>query len=285
MSRTSGSGRTSPREGWARRRLEAGGCATERHQRRSAFDRARRTRVPGSGIVALPSSQPVVLAPGANPRSSLDIGRRLALRSMAVQTGDVVADAQSAEPVQCLGRGSSGPVGGGLGSRAGASRPCSQSGTDRGHRCRSRHRRAEHPSCQETGLLPNSGRAGFSPGTSGGRAAVPGTQRRLTHICRTAWTSIAGGRDPSRSDGAPTAPTRRVGHSPVDASASKISSKESDDSGRIGQNWTDTQAAQSAYHDTMIDHDDLVGDPSIFLDEHGSPTTRSSCTPRTTGRT
>jgi hypothetical protein len=32
--------------------------------------------------------------------SSLDIGRRLALRSLAVQARDVVADAQSAEPVQ-----------------------------------------------------------------------------------------------------------------------------------------------------------------------------------------
>ena len=67
---------------------------------------------------------------------------------------------------------------------AGATRLCSQSGTDCGHCCRSRHRRAEHRSCEETRLLPTSGRAGFSPGTSGGRVTAPGMQRRLTHICR-----------------------------------------------------------------------------------------------------
>ena len=61
-----------------------------------------------------------------------------------------------------------------VGSRAGATRLCSQPATDRGHCCRSRHRRAEHPSCEETGLLPTSGRAGFSPGTRGGRVTVPG---------------------------------------------------------------------------------------------------------------
>src|SRR5215212_11209014 len=41
----------------------------------------------------------VVLA-RERPRSSLDIGRRLALRSLAVQARNVVTDAQSAEPVQ-----------------------------------------------------------------------------------------------------------------------------------------------------------------------------------------
>ena len=34
------------------------------------------------------------------PRSSLDIGKRSALRSLEVRARDVVADAQSAEPVQ-----------------------------------------------------------------------------------------------------------------------------------------------------------------------------------------
>ena len=43
----------------------------------------------------------VALAPRERiPGSSLDIGRKLTLRSLAVQARDVVADAQSAEPVQ-----------------------------------------------------------------------------------------------------------------------------------------------------------------------------------------
>jgi hypothetical protein len=65
------------------------------------------TRVAESAM-ALPSEQSVrgaalpacVLAPRANPRAFLEIGSRLALRSLAVEAEDVVADAQSAEPVQ-----------------------------------------------------------------------------------------------------------------------------------------------------------------------------------------
>jgi hypothetical protein len=33
------------------------------------------------------------------------------------------------------------------------------------------------------GYLPTSGRVGSSAGTGGGRATLPGTQRRLIHIC------------------------------------------------------------------------------------------------------
>jgi hypothetical protein len=113
------------------------------------------------------------------PRWSRGVGPTV----VAVRAKGVVPDAQSAEPVQCLGRGSSGLVGRGLGSRAGAPRLRSRSGTDRGHRCRSRHRRAEHPSCEKTGLLPTSGGAGFSPGRTGGRVTVPRVQRRLTRRC------------------------------------------------------------------------------------------------------
>ena len=59
---------------------------------------ARRTR-----LVRDPTPRKGHLRRDAAPtvaRSSLDIGRRLALRSLAVQARDVVADAQSAEPVQ-----------------------------------------------------------------------------------------------------------------------------------------------------------------------------------------
>ena len=41
---------------------------------------------------------------------------------------------------------------------------------------------------------------------------------------------------------------------------------------------------QSEYHDTMLDHDDLVGDLLNLLDEIGIAETPSSCTPRTTVR-
>ena len=55
---------------------------------------------PGRAIWRGAVLRAVILAPRANPRSYLDIGRRLALRSLAVQARDVVADAQFAEPVQ-----------------------------------------------------------------------------------------------------------------------------------------------------------------------------------------
>ena len=42
---------------------------------------------------------------------------------------------------------------------------------------------------------------------------------------------------------------------------------------------------QSPYHDTMIDHDKVVGGCSTSSMSSASPTTRSSSTPRTTGRT
>ena len=84
------------------------------------------------------------------------------------RSADEVA-AQSSEPVQWMGPGAPGPVGCGLGARARAARLRVGSATDRGHRCRSGHRRTEHPPCEETGLLPTSDRAGVSPGTDGAR--------------------------------------------------------------------------------------------------------------------
>ena len=43
---------------------------------------------------------------------------------------------------------------------------------------------------------------------------------------------------------------------------------------------------QSEYHDTMCDHDELVGDGAgLPRRATASPRTRSSCTPPTTGRT
>ena len=42
---------------------------------------------------------------------------------------------------------------------------------------------------------------------------------------------------------------------------------------------------QSPYHDTMLDHDSTSASSSTCSTSSGSPTTRSSCTRRTTGRT
>ena len=44
-------------------------------------------------------------------------------------------------------------------------------------------------------------------------------------------------------------------------------------------------AGSREYHDTMIDHDELVGDLLDCSTSSASPTTRSSCTPPTTART
>ena len=110
---------------------------------------AARTVLPGAGhevqFVGQPLNDKLTELWSGQPASSANDGR----------TGR--GDAQSVAPVQWLDRGSSGLVGRGLGGRARAARLCSRSGTDRGHSRRSRHRRAEHPSREETGLLPTSG--------------------------------------------------------------------------------------------------------------------------------